>query len=311
MKNYRTILLLIPLLCSCVFSTCTWAALLTDMGDFTLLSGGDLLIGRDSYIDGNIGAARHAVIGSHVIVNGSFYTEGTLAIGKNSQVGSLDSGADALLGKDSHILGNLTYGGQLWAHHTAVIEGSVSNSTSGWTAPALSAPSPSTSGVDAVTVTSHASETLSPGDYGSLTLGHSATLSLSPGVYNLSELHLDRDASILADTSGGEVILNIAATMDGDSSITLLGQGQHRLTIHSGSDLAIGSFSVVDADLFSFGTLSVGRNGNLAGHFYGDSGLYLDHGVQLATPTPQTAVEPATVLLLTGGASMLTIRRGR
>ncbi len=294
----------------------------------SIYTGGKFSAGSRFSVSNRILAAGNVSIGENANLL-SIDTKGTMYIGSNSRVGDLNAKGNLSLSKyvtvngnvvsnnrvyvnrHSVIHGNLTYGTSYWLNSQSTVDGNISQGSASvdvWSPVKRDKPG-FTSGSDNIHYQKDTDNTLLPGNYRSLVACKNATVRLTAGTYNLGRIWLDKDVQLIADTSEGDVLVNIAnsATAGKDVKFQTLGSGQ--LTLQASHNIALSENVLAQANLISFGNLTISSDSQITGQLYADNNIYLGKGVQVTgccgTPVP----EPATIGLLLIGFYVVRKKR--
>jgi len=271
------------------------------------LHGKYVTIGNDA-TTGALFASRNVKLGDRSIVNGS-----------------INAARDVELKKNSTVNGDVTYGHKLKTHSSATIAGLAARGT-----PIAPTPPLSTSvtqvapdvwptvlrdvptfvyGRDNRRFARNSTSTLAPGTYRNLSVDRGATLTLTAGTYNFRDVWLGRGVRLIADTTGGDVVINSADDfgMDRDGFITRVGQGDVMLA--TGDDLYIGRNANVDATLRVYDDLSIDTYATVSRAVYAHEEVWLATGVRIIPSSRQPVPEPSAMLLLGAGGLYMALRR--
>jgi len=274
------------------------------------LHGKDVTIGNDA-TTGSLFASRNAKVGDRSIVNGS-----------------IDAANDVELKKDSVVNGDVTYGRKLKKYSSATIAGLVAQGMPTAPTPPLS-PSVTLApdgkwptvlkdiprfvyGRQNRYFARNSTSTLAPGTYRNLSVDRDATLTLTAGTYNFYDAWLGRNVELIADTTGGNVLINSADDfrMDRESIIRRLGQGD--VLISTGDDLYVGRSANINATLCVYDDLSVDTYATVLQSVYAHEEVWLGEGVRIVGASDsQPAPEPGTLALLGMGGLCVLYRRRR
>ncbi len=266
--------------------------------DFAVYSGGSFSTARNVQIGGSLGSLGSAWIDRDVNIDGSVVALGGLGIDR-----------------DVNIEGNIDYRGSYWANAAATIGGSVTDNATpaDWDAMTLTNPGLNTSSRQSLWFSRSSNESLSAGDYGSLSADRNVTLSLSAGEYNFSSLWLGRDSKLSVDTSAGDVMINVVGSWSTDRGFAVENTGSGRVLIQTGRSLSLDRDNFIEAQLTSFGSASIDRDTTIDGTLHAKGNVWLDQGVsvsgagRVSSPVSQVP-EPTTVAILGLGALALCSR---
>ncbi len=325
-----------------------WASVASpSVYDFTLLAGGTLTTGSGVVIGGKVGSADALYLGQGTMLNGDAYTSGTfgvnrnvavsgrvvaagdISIGSQSSTGALDSQGNVGLENNALVQGNIASGGRVsigsgaavsgnvsyttgyWADRSATIGGTAGEGISAvsiWNYSGLSAPTNWTTGSQYLYYASGSSQVLSPGDYAGMSVSDRSELYLTAGTYNFADVWLGKEVKMIADTSAGEVVINVAGSLNTGSGVRIGGQGDDSFVLNSKGSISLGSDSKVDADLYAYGSsMTIGKDSAVTGRLYSAGSLYLADkvNVKFSRPVP----EPVSLVLLATGILMIAGRR--
>jgi len=316
-----------------------------DVDQFAVLAGGKISTGKDVTIEGTIGAVKNISLGKQSTVFGDIYTThkldagssvtvfGDILASKNVHLGKdswfggdvvgagrldLSSGVTVMgdvatenrlsLGKDSLVHGDALYGTSYSLGSGAVVEGLITQLAEDldeWSPTLRSDPGLSTSVSENDYFAANSVFTLDPGDYGRLDIDRDSVLYLSAGTYNFQKIWLGQDVRLVADTSAGDVIINIVDKLDTGSGVTFERLGTGLLTFQAGGNVHLGQDIDADASFLSFaGKIDVASNGSIEGFLYAQKNISLGQGVSVGGAA---VPEPATVLLLAMAVPVLIV----
>ncbi|MBI3638714.1 MAG: hypothetical protein HY223_00170 [Thaumarchaeota archaeon] len=115
---------------------------------------------------------------------------------------------------------------------------------------------------------------LNSGSYGDITVGDSATLKLTGGIYNINSLKIGKNSNILFDATSQ---LNVATVVNGDTGDTIGPSSSasidaRGITFFVGSDVNTGTSTKINANIYSpNGDIRIGQNSNATGAFIGNT----------------------------------------
>jgi predicted acyltransferase (DUF342 family) len=317
----------------------------TSVDDFTLLAGGTLTTGADVTVGGNAGSAGALYLGQNTSLNGNGYTvntfgvnknvsmtgdvisTGDISIGQQSSTGSLNSLGNVGLENKAIVSGNIASGGRVSINSSAKVSGNVSYSTgywadksatlsgttgqnisdiSTWSYTGRSTPSNWTTGSQYLYYSPNSSVSLSPGDYSGMSVSDGSTIYLTAGTYNLADVWLGKDVSLIADTSKGDVILNMAGSLSTSSGATITEDDANSLILNTQGSISLGSDNTVAANLYAYGSsMTIEKGSIVTGRLYSAGSLYLGNNVSVSGPVP----EPVSIVLMATGILFMAGRR--
>lgn len=275
----------------CLAGVCPAVAVpVYSFSDFAVFSGGKFSTGKNVTIQGPVGAL------------------GQIWINNESTTGSVLGAGKVGLGKDVNVLGDVGYVSKFSAHETVAVSGTVFQQSVGDLPGALGAPGFAGVG-GSETIQAGSTVSLSPGSYGSLTVGKESTIHLVAGHYVFDSVWLDKESSLLADTATGAVTIEVVGKVSTGKEVSIGSQGAHRIQIISGGNQFYNKENEITADLISFGKLDLASESILQGTAYGDQSVWLGKEVQVLKST--SIPEASTMLLLMSGVGLLRYRRIR
>ncbi len=179
----------------------------------------------------------------HKPSEGSIHSNGGIQLKKGNPTtltGNLSAVEDIIIRAKTTVNGDVTAGQDVTVQSGATVNGTIDENAS---VSAMSLPNPSFSAGGANhTVAQKGSLTLSPGSYGTVMVGKSATLHLSSGDYFFNILDAGVKAVLMIDVSSGEVNVNVVAKLNFNK--------EAKVQISSGDD---------DSDEVTFTTLQESR----------------------------------------------------
>lgn len=302
-------------------------------------AGDDLRADRDTAIAGNVYVRDDAAVGRGVRVGEIHVNGDSLSVGRSATTASLygakdvnverdatvqgdiHAGDDVSLNRGVTVQGSVTYVDSFWQHSSATVAGGSAQGTpdapqaqadpDAWQGAKRTQPGFSHGSAD-LSFDSHTTAGIAPGTYRDLWAGHDATLSLAAGQYEFRDVWLDAKTKILADTTGGDVVIRAADDfgLARDCQVQVVGDGQ--VWIYAADNLDIGSGGRVRANLLAFDDMSVDRNAGVEGILYAHGNLELGDCVTIsAGGAPEAVPEPGTLALLGLGAVGVLFRRRR
>lgn len=291
---------------------------LTSVDDFTILAGRTFSANRNVSVTGNIGAGSNVWLGSSSTMRGSIYTtgrfsisqkatvtgsviaKGNVNIGQSSTLGPIDASGNISISRRAKIHGDVTYASRYWASSSAVIDGTVTKgSPDVWQAVTRTNPGFSY-GSGNLSYGEGEDNTIAPGSYNNLWSNKNSTIRLSAGTYNFRQFSVGKGTHIIADTSSGDVVVNMATNLWADQKSTFKNVGSGSLTFQAGRSIALSKDILADASFISFGNLGVNTGSAVTGQLYAGNNLWLGQNVQV-TGSPAGVPEPATILFLIVG----------
>jgi len=309
-----------------------------------IYSGASASLGNNSSVAGRVQAVSDVGVGNGVgvgrvdagrdisvssgAVTGGLRAGDDVSIGSATVNGDVHAGDDGSLNGNGVIHGNVTYGDKFSRSKSSVVDGTVAQGTA--ESPDLANDGPDsfqttlrecptfTCGSTNLYYDSGQTVTLAPGSYGTLSVGADATLYLSAGVYDFANIWLDGSVRIIADTTGGDVVVNSYEDLGTGSGVNFSVNGTGKLVFQARNDLDIGRDSTIQADLLAFNDLRIDRDTSITGFLYATGGIWLDYGVNVMGGGSAAMVaggqvpEPGTLAVLAlGGLTMLTRLRRR
>jgi len=300
-------------------------------------AGGTSYLAKNTSISGDIYSVGNFSIDQKVEVKGLAFSSNSIWLGKQSTLGEvqgwgtvgldqqvtingdLQSAKEVTIGKSSIINGDVNYGTSLWTDSGVKVSGTKTQGgldLATWKPTLRTSPATWSTSNDSLYYASKSTKTLAPGTYGSLSVDSSSTIYLSSGTYNFSSLWLGKSVKLIADTSKGNVVVNILNGMSTDSSVLLDGGDTNNLIINSKGSIYLGQGTVADANLFSYeGPINIDRNSQITGSLYSAKDIYLasfvtvDASSAIASVGSSTIPEPTTMGLFTMGIVAVLRRR--
>ncbi|MFP4053904.1 MAG: PEP-CTERM sorting domain-containing protein [Phycisphaerae bacterium] len=321
------------------------------VGSYSVYAGGSLSVDRNVEIGGAIGSAGDTWLDRDVSVDGDAYSGRDFTISRNvhvsgtavlardawgdrdSSVGGMHAGRNAGLARgsavnghlaaggnvgmdrDAAVSGDMSYGRSYWMGHGAKVDGQIgknSREIDTWVAPEMSGAFGGSGGSDLYYAGS-SSEDLSAGSYGRLNASSGSTLRLTAGTYSFSRAYLGSGVQVQADTSGGNVVIEIADSLstDREVSFTNVGGGDLLVKTHGGAYLA--RDNRLEGSLVDFGNgVSIDRNGHITGGVASSGNVWMGRdGYVGGNLGGQVVPEPATAALVGIGGILTLLRRRR
>lgn len=296
------------------------------------LAGGNLTIQQNGST-GNIISHSAVWLASNTQV-GSIDAGRTIGLDQGARSGSLHAATDVMIYNGAQVTGSVMGGGSFYAGPGARVTQGVSYGTTAWADPQAqisggltktSSPAPDTFSVTLLSKpnfkttgsgqTYHGQNStvhLVAGNYGELAVEQNSRITLGAGTYNFSRIYLGQDVQLIADTSAGDVIINIVNDLSSSQNNQFLDQGIGNLLIRTGGAMYLGQNSRVEGSLQSFATMTIDRNSTIAGQLYSSQNMYLSDNVVVGGAGASGVVavpEPASATLLLAGCLMLCRRR--
>ena len=237
--------------------------------------------------------------------------------GNNATVtGSVNAGTSFYAGKAA-VTAGVNYGSSYYADSNASITGPVTQGSvlapDSWSTTLRTSNLRINNSTTSLNYAPSSSNTLAAGRYAGVTLDAGSTLTLSAGTYNFSSLYLSSGSKILANTSAGNVIINIASTVSTASNSLFGNLGTGSLLMQTGGDLYMNANSRFEGSLISYSSMTLDQGTIVTGSVYSSGAMYLNNNVNIGGSGSLPVIpEPASVsLLLLGGASLLLRRPTR
>ena len=320
----------------------------TSPEDFTVFAGGSLSVDRGSGITGAVGAVGGGYLDRDVRVSQGVYSGANLTTGRDARIGgglvsagnvyldrgtsvaTIDSGGSVGLGSGVQVGGYVAADGRVDVQRHASIGGDVSYGTGEWISGGATVGGTVAQRLRAVTTwqTTLPDEpawtgggggawygrgedvTLAPGTYGSVSADRDATVRLSSGTYDLGSVWLGRGTDILADTSAGDVVLNLSGSLSTDADVTFTKSGGGGLLIRADNFIYLGKGTEAEATFESFRRLGVDRESSIVGRLRSTGEVWIGRDSNVSGPlgTGDPIPEPATIALLAAGAAAVLLR---
>lgn len=298
-----------------------------------LVGAASIWMGRDSEIHGDALATGSLGVDQNVKVNGRAVAGGAVSLHKNARVGGpvhgggdiwvdkdvesgrLTGGAGVSVEKDAKIHGDVIYHTRRWIHGDAQVAGGVSQGTAApdtWAAPTIAMPTLH-AGSSNRWFARNSDQALAPGAYGSLSVDRDSTIRLTAGEYHFQRVWLGRNVTVEADTSAGDVLVNIVTSLSTDRDVTF-DAGSSLMAVTIGGSASFGPNNTIDAGLWAGEDVSVDRDGVLGGQLVAGRNVWLNQNTQVLGAGSSNAAVPEPTALATMsilGSCALLIRRGR
>ncbi len=307
----------------------------------------DMWINSRSKVDGAIYSGAKFSAGSEFSATGRIISHGSVGINSNANVMSIDSGGSLYVGSGSKvgalkanekinisryvtvfgdvgsnnsvgvnsksvIHGDVIYGTNYWIHSSSKVDGTISKGNveiNSWTTEMRAKPN-FKYGKENIYYHSNTDNSLAPGDYRRLSVDKGAVLRLSAGTYNFAKVWFDDNVQVIADTSGGDVLINVAGNLGADAGVKFQSVGDGAFTVQSLKTISLDNDVIADADFISFRNLSIDSGSQINGQLYAGRDIWLGKGVQVSGMTVSPDVpEPTTILLLSIGLFLVHKRR--
>ena len=286
-----------------------------------VFAGDDIKIEKRGLVLGDLHSGDKIELKDDVVA-ASLYAAGDVKLKKRVQLsGGIDSGHNVDLDDDTVVHGDVVYADKLRMDRSATIEGIVTKGTAdapqapdgpdSWSGSKRTKPSFSHGG-SSLRYDAHSTVSIDTGSYKDLRAGHDATLAFSAGEYEFRDVWLDARAKIVADTTGGDVIIKASDDfgLGDDCRVEVLGDGQ--VWIYASDDINIGGGAVVRANMLAFDDMWIGQGAGVEGIVYADDCMQLgDYVTVLTAGGGATVPEPGTLVLLAGGGVLIVLRRRR
>jgi len=171
---------------------------------------------------------------------GAIGSSSSVILGTDDTTGDIESGGSVSMSDRTLVKGSIVYGSTITEGNNVVITGTATRGTV--SIPALSTPTCTPGTVDK-NITS-GTVALAPGAYHNVTVSSGATLTLSPGTYQLLSLVVQAGGFITANATGaGTTVLATGSMNIGDRSVVSLTTGSVASNMHW-TYLGTGTFQV-------------------------------------------------------------------
>jgi hypothetical protein len=320
----------------------------TTPDDFAVFAGGSLSLDRGAAVTGPVGAVGGGYLDRDVRVSQGVYSGSKLTTGRDARIGgglvsagnvyldrgtsvaTIDSGGSVGLGSGVQVGGYVAADGRVDVQRHASIGGDVSYGTGEWISGGATVGGTVAQRLRTVTTwqTTLPDEpawtgggggawygrgedvTLAPGTYGSVSADRDATVRLSAGTYDLGSMWLGRDTEVVADTSGGDVRLNLSGSLSTDSEVTFSKSGDGALLVRADDFIYLGKETQAQAGFTSFRRLDVDKASMISGRIQSTGDVWIGRDAEVRGPMGGHPIpEPAGLAFLAGG--LVAILTGR
>ncbi len=323
----------------------------TTPDDFAVFAGGSLSLDRGAAVTGPVGAVGGGYLGREVRVSQGVYSGSNLSTGRDvaidgglvsadnvyldrgTSVATIDSGGSVGLGAGAqvggyvaadgrvdvqggaHVGGDVSYGTGEWISRGATVGGTVAQrlrTVNAWQTTLPDEPAWSGGGSGAWYGRGE-DVTLAPGTYGSVSADRDATVRLSAGTYDLGSAWLGKGSEIVADTSGGDVVLNLSGSLSTDRDVTFTKSGGGGLLVRADDFIYLGTGTRAEAAFTSFRRLDVDRDASITGRLEAAGNVWIgrETSVSGTSGSGHPIPEPAAIALLAAGAAAMLLRPRR
>jgi len=300
------------------------------LDDFTLYAGSKLVTGNNVTINGHSGSASKMRLGRQNQINGDLFTHARLNIGNDAAItGNVITGDRLTIGsrsttqsvsgrqnvninKHAIVNGTLAYGNKLNIHPLAQIQSDISTDFSTWSLLPVSPLLPNLPEQimqDNLLLPRSSELALSPGNYRKVRVANNSILYLSSGEYNFNNVVLGKNAQIIADTSEGNVTVNISRNLRSGKGAGLFSSLESQMTFNVGRNVVFGKSNQVFAMVNSVNNMRIGNGSIITGSFVAGNNLKLGKDLEVNTVKIATVPEPTTLVLLSGGLLSILARR--
>jgi len=180
-------------------------------------------------------ASQSVKIRDRATVEGSVSSGGYVEIGAKARVeGNVVAEGDAFLRWRARVEGDVTLGGRLRRQPDVVITGELNEGAS-VTVPDIPEQEV-VYGTHNVTVKNGESETWAPGDYKDGTVRIRGKAVLTAGTYNFRDLRIEPKATLVLDTSGGEIVVNVDRQLELEDRSQIRMEGDNMVTFYTNDE---------------------------------------------------------------------------
>jgi len=320
----------------------------TTPDDFAVLTGGYLSVDRSTSITGTVGAVGGGWIDREVVMTGDVYSGSGLGTGRNVTIGgglvsagdvwldrgasvaSIDGSRNVGIGRGVNVDGYVAAGRRVGIDRDTVVRGDVSYGTGQWISGSATVggtvgqglrevrtwqttlpDEPAWGGAGGSAYHGRGDDViLDPDTYGSLNVDRDATVHLSAGTYDFGSIWLGSGTEIVADTSAGDVVLNLSGSLSTDAEVSFTRSGGGDLLIQADGFIYLGRGTQADGAFTSFRSLGVDAGSSIIGRLQSTGNLWIGRDSTLTGPLTGGAVpEPATLAFLAGGVMAVLTRR--
>ncbi len=268
----------------------------TDANLFSIDSKGSIYVGNNSKV-GALSANRNLQIGRYVAVNGD-----------------AKSNCNVNINSYSFVHGDMVYGRRYWIDSRSGVDGDIIRgrvTVDDWRTSKRTAPTIHYGSQD-LYYRSHTNNTLTPGDYRRMSVREESILRLSAGTYNFYSVWLDDDVRIIADTSKGDVLINVAGSFSSDDNLNIQKVGDGQIVVQALRGISLDKGTQADANFLSFCNFSLGEGSKINGQLYANRNMWIGKETQIAGfSTSPNVPEPATLGLLLMSLVMLKVKSRR
>ena len=208
----------------------------------------------------------------------------------------------------------MSYGSGYWISGSATVEGDVGRDLrqpDTWTTTLRD--EPTWGGLGGSTYYGRGENvTLAPGAHKGLNVDRDATITLTGGTYDLGSVWLGRDVTLVADTSAGDVVLNVDGSLSTDSGVTFTDTGAGAFLVQADRAIYLGQSTQAEASFRSYASLEIDADSEILGRLYAAGDVWLGRNTSVDGGIGGPVPEPATLALLgTGFAAIMLRRRAR
>ncbi len=280
------------------------------VNDASVWAGGSLSTGRDVTINGSI-AGQTIWMDTNTQVTGSSWSEGSTSFGSNVVFGGDINAGSVSVNSGSQIAGNVYHGGSAWVANNASVGGSVTYSEHVTDFDSSSAPIDLSfnAGSGSIWHSKGSSVNMDAGSYGSLSVDKDSVIYLTSGTYEFSSIWLGQKTRIVADTSNGEVVVNVAGSLSLDRDFILEGNAAD-IIFNVGGNASLSRNTSFTGSLIADGGISIDRDSRIDGIAWAQGNIWLDRNTTIGGTAPMSMggggsgsiPEPASLAMLGLGA---------